>query len=293
MRHHEKVVKKGAFKVAYSRAKKNACENGELILTQKTLRINCGESWSRSLRNKEIRLEVWNGELEVHDSWYGKLLFRLIVDEAEQWIEAFREVTIESSIFLKLGLFEVQRRRQEELKRLFDIDNKALKRIYNEVRKEKFHFGTKSVKFSYEIIEIVAYLKNRKLRAFVSANSYVAWYEWTKRLLNKIYKARFGKRPKNDEELIQFLEDYPTLEVLDTKEWEIEANQIRNCVAHGRFYYDYRLSELVFIVQNKERRVRLRELQYKLFFMIRMYARLVEFLRYKVTGEMSYENIFA
>ena len=287
-RHDEEIVKKGDFKgIVYSSAKKYACENGELILAQKTLTIKCEENWSKSFRNKEISLQLWNRELEVHDRWYGRLLFKLVVDKPEQWIETFVKLKTESIRVLRLGLFEVQRRRQEELKRLFEIDTKALKRIYDEIRKEQLLFGTKKDNFNYEILEICANLKNRKLRAFVSAHSYVAWYEWTKQLLNKIYKARFGEGPKSDQELIQFLEGYPTLGILDTEEWGIEANQIRNCVSHERFFYDYRPSELVFIVKNKERRVRLRELEVSLVFMVQAYRRLTKFLKNKVTSELS------
>jgi len=141
---------------------------------------------------------------------------------------------------------------------------------------------------------LVRILKNRKLKAYIVAHSYVAWYEWVKGLLSKIYKAKIGKGPENDEELIRYLNGYPSLGILNTEEWGIKANQIRNCVAHERFYYDYKYSELVLIVERKEKRIRLREVELRLTSISYTYSKLLKFLREMIEkGEISPpESIF-
>lgn len=294
MQQNEKVVKEGAFEgIAYSSAKKYACEKGKLILTPKNLTINCEGNWSKTFSIKEIRLEAWDKNLEVRDFWYGRLLFKLIIDKPEEWEETFREVGFKYVFKEYESIFEKDRKRPEEWKKLFDINPKALKKIHDDIRKEMTQFRMKNIKFNLEIQKLVRIFKNRKLKAFIVVHSYVAWYEWTKGLLYKIYKAKFGKGPENDEELLKFLDEYPLLGVLNTKEWGIEANQIRNCVAHERFYYDYKPSELVFKVKKKEKRVRLRELEFRLRQMSHTYFRLRQYLREKVIrGEISYESLF-
>jgi hypothetical protein len=129
-------------------------------------------------------------------------------------------------------------------------------------------------------------IKDCKLKAFIVAHSYVALYEWTKRLLSKIYKAKFGKGPTNDEELLSFLDDYHHGKFFGYNRMGIRANQIRNCVSHEKFYFDYKLSELVFMA-NKEKRVRFRELEMKIYQMSHFYVTLLRSLREKVTtGEI-------
>jgi len=77
--------------------------------------------------------------------------------------------------------------------------------------------------------------------------------------------------------LIRFLSGYPSLGIFSffSEEWEIEANQIRNCVAHERFYYDYKHSEIVFIVNGKEKRIRLREIEFRLLSISHTYWKLL------------------
>jgi hypothetical protein len=282
-------VKKGTFKgIAYSSAKKYACNKGELVLTPENLQINCEGHWERIFSNKEIRLEVFDGNLEIRDVWHRRLLFRLIADDAKEWRKAFQEFESEHfSNFLE-KFWKEQMKRPEEWKKLFDINPEALRKISNDIRQEITKFRRKNIKFNLEVSELIGMLKSRKLKAFVVAHNYVTWYEWTKGLLSKIYKAKFGKGPKNDEELIRFLDNYPSLRILNTKEWQIEANQIRNCVAHERFYYDYKTSELVFIVKRREKKIRLREVEFRLTSILHTYFELLRFTKEKVEkGEIS------
>ena len=292
---NEKVVKKGAFKgVAYSSAKRYTCEKGEITLTTKNLLIECEESWSKTFPIKEIRLEAWGGNLEVYDHWYGKLLFKLIIDEPNEWGEAFHKAIHDWAREIMKRVSENAKRRPTELRKLFDISPKALKKLYDGTRKERLQFERKNIGFNLDIQSLMERVKNRKLKAFIVAHSYVAWYEWTKRLLSKIYKAKLGKGPTNDEELMKFLDDYPSWkDSLDTTEWGIKANQIRNCVSHEKFYFDYKPSVLVFMAK-QEKRVRLRDIEIKIYSMANFYSILLRSLEEKVAkGEISYRNMFS
>ena len=287
---NEKLVKKGAFKrIAYSSAKRYACEEGELILTTENLLINCEGSWSKTFPIREIGLEARGENLEVYDRWYGRLLFKLIIDEPKEWEEALHGVTMEWVREEMKRFHEHMKKRPIELKKLLDVSPEALKKLYDDTRKERLQFERKNIRFNLDIQDLAERAKNRKLKAFIVAHSYVAWYEWTKRLLSKIYKAKFGKGPTNDKELLKFLDDYPSLRVpLDTTEWGIRANQIRNCVSHEKFYFDYKPSELVFMVK-KEQRVRLRDIEIKIYSMANFYATLLRSLEEKITkGEVSH-----
>ena len=291
---NEKLIKKGAFKrIAYSSAKRYTCEKGELILTTENLLVNCEGSWTKTFPIREIRLEVLDENLEVRDSWYGKLLFKLIIDKPKEWKEAFHKLILKWVIEEHQRIFTWEERKAE-LKKLLDISPSALKKLYGDTRKERQQFEGKNIRFNLDIQKLFWYgkVKNRKLKTFIVAHSYVAWYEWTKRLLSKIYKAKFGKGPKNDKELMKFLDNFPSWKrSLNTTEWGVRANQIRNCVSHEKFYFDYRNSELVFMAK-KEKRVRLRDLETKILPMSHFYATLLRSLEEKLTkGEISYRTL--
>lgn len=289
----ERIVKKGIFKnVAYSSVKKHLGDSGELVLTPKSLVANFRTNSSRAFSVKEIRVEASIQNLEVYDFWYGRLLLRLIMEDAVQWAKEFQGMQNKDLQISMKGFWERNMRRPEELKKLFDMPTETLKRLYDDTRKERLQFRIRNIRFNLDVQELAWHQRNRKLKSFIVAHCYVAWYEWTKGLLYKIYKAKLGKGPRNDEELIEFLSDYPSLGVLSTKGWDIKANQIRNCVAHEKFYFDYKSSNLVFIVKNKERRIRLRELESKFASISHTYIELLDCLKEKVTeGQISDKNL--
>lgn len=279
----EEIVRRGILKgVAYSRAKKYACRKGELILTTKNLFINCEGSWSKAFPIGEIRLEAWDNTLELREIWYGRLLFKLIVNEPDEWEETFTIVINKMLYEDWKGLWERAEKSQEELEKFLDLNPETLKKLYDYTHKEREQFERKNIRFNLDIQSLLKGVKSRKLKAFMVAHSYVAWYEWTKRLLYKIFKAKFGKGPINDNELMKFLDDYPLLKgSLSTAEWGIQANQIRNCVCHEKFFFDYKSSELVFMV-GEEKRVRLRDLRIKIYPMANFYIKLITSLKEKV-----------
>lgn len=290
----EEVVRKGSFqKVAFSSVKKLVCDEGELTLTPKRLLIDCKKLWSRSFPIWGIRLEGWDKNLEVRESHYGNLLFRLIVDDAEEWARACQKIHSKQAYGMLEEIEERQKKKPEELNKLFfELKPEILRKILAEIRRERMRFGEKNIHFVLDVQDSIwKTTKNRRLKAFILAHCYIAWYEWTKNLLLKIYKGKFGKAPADDKELIEFLVRFPSLGVLDTSEWGIKANQIRNCIAHEKFYYDYKHSELVFIVEREPKRIRLRELQQRFYSMTDTHSMLIQCLKQKVeTGKIHYES---
>jgi len=290
----KEVVRKGSFqKVAFSSLKKLTCDEGELTLTLEKLTICCKKSWSKSFSITEIRLEEWENNLEIHDAYYGKLLFKLIIDNPVEWEKEFQKLINRYYAERFDEHYQRQSKKPEELNRLFEAKQEILKKILEEVRKERKQFGEKNADFILLVQKLAETANDRKLKAFIVAHCYVAWYEWTKNLLFQLYKGKFGKGPRDSEELINFLHSFPSLRVLDTSEWGINANQIRNCVAHERFYYDYKSSELVFRIENKDKRIRLRELQWRLISIAYTYRTLIISLKQKVeTGTIHFETDF-
>jgi len=149
---NEKVAKKGIFhSIIYSSIKKYACEKGELTLTSKKLTINCEGKWKKTFLNKEIRLEAYDKILEIRAIWYSKLLFKLTVEDAEEWLNAFQKVQFEELHKYMDKFWEADKKRPEEWKKLFEIDPKVLRKIYDDIRKEMTQFRRKNLVFNLEI----------------------------------------------------------------------------------------------------------------------------------------------
>lgn len=284
----DKVIKKEQFKrMTFTSSKKYFCSKGELTLTSKGLLIDCEGNWSRFLPFSRFSFESWGENLEVYDLYYHKLRFRFMVDKPKEWEKAIQAIlyeqvrrnyrSFETSITEAIETGET--RFEKELKKLFDINPKALKDLHKNVRKEMDEYESKNIRFNLEVQDKLEKVKDQKLKAFMVAHIYVAWYEWLKNLLYKIHKAKLGKGPDNDNELLKFLEDYPSLKHrMDTSEWGMNPNQMRNCVAHERFFFDYKTGELVFMAR-KEKRVRLIELRFRIRPMIYFYFSILDHLR--------------
>jgi hypothetical protein len=190
----EEEIRKGSFqKVAFSSAKKLTCDEGELTLTPERLSINCKRSWSRSFSIRDIRLEAWETNLEVYDFGYGKLLFRLIVNDAGEWEKTFRKLTSKYYAEIWKELEERQRKKPEELNKLFEVKPEILGKILGEIRKERLHFGEKNIDFVLKVQGLVETTNDRKLQAFILAHCYIAWYEWTKACFIKFTRGNSGK----------------------------------------------------------------------------------------------------
>jgi len=278
---NEEIIRRGVFEgVTHSSAKKYACKKGELILTSKNLSINCQDSWSKKIPIGEFHFNTREGILEVSFGFYGRHFLKLKMDNPKNWVESLKKVELQwMQNYVERDAW-MQIERPKELKRLLDMKPEALKELYDALKVRK-KSETKNIEFIVSIYGMSRRIKNRKLRAFIIAHCYVAFYEWTKRLLYKIHKVKFGKAPKNDEELMKFLDDYPSMKFLiDTSIWEIEPNQIRNCVSHEKFYYDYKNSELVFMPR-KEKRIPLRELWRIIIPMMNFHSTILHFLAKK------------
>lgn len=275
------LLKRGTFNgMEYVCAKKYRCRKGELILTEQSFTIKCDDHWTKTLPIREVRFEAHEKSLEVRTIWYNKLLFTLSVDEPQEWKEVLHE--LESARMHKVGENLLGRMKEEsELKKLLHIDDSKLKILHHKIKKQR-PFDVKNIRFNLRIQDLLEEVKDRKLKAFIIAHCYVAWYEWTKKLFYEIYKAKLGKGPKNDDELQKFLRDYPQWNFLSTKTWGIRANHIRNCVAHEKFHYDYKDSEIVFLVHGKEKRLKLIEMKLKLFQLSHIYPKILAALREKI-----------
>lgn len=190
---------------------------------------------------------------------------------------------------LVLRARNIELKRPKELRKLFEISPSALEKLYYDILGKGGQFESKNIQFNLEIQGLLEKVKIRKIQAYIVAHSYVAWYEWIKNFLNKIYKTKLGKGPKNDDELIKFLEGYPSWKYsFDTTKWGIKPNQIRNCISHEKFWFDYRHSQIVFMTK-KEKRVPLRYLRRHINSMSHFYATLLRSLKEKLTtGEISY-----
>ena len=81
-------------------------------------------------------------------------------------------------------------------------------------------------------------------------------------LLKDVYKYKTGKKPKSDEELLAYMNQFPRLNPFNnfTKQIGLNANQIRKCISHEKYYFDYKSSQLVF-TNKKEFRVALKDFE--------------------------------
>ena len=86
---------------------------------------------------REIRLETWENNLEIHDFYYGKLLFTLIIDNPEVWEKTFRELINKYSNESFNEFHERLGKVPEELNKLFELKQEALEKILAEIRKER------------------------------------------------------------------------------------------------------------------------------------------------------------
>lgn len=264
----------------YTCAKKYRCEKGELILTEQSFTVKCDNHWTKTLQTREIRFEAHEKSLEVRTIWYNKLLFTLIVDEPQEWKKVLDK--LESLSIAKMGESLVGETKEDsELKELLLIDDCKLRILHHKIKKQR-QFDIKNIRFNLRIQDLLEKVTDRKLKAFIIAHCYVAWYEWTKKLFYEIYKAKQGRGPEDDDELQKFLTKYPRWNFLSTETWGIRANHIRNCVAHEKFYYDYGNSEIVFLVHKKETRLKLIEMKLKLFQLSTVYPKILVALREEI-----------
>ena len=98
--------------------------------------------------------------------------------------------------------------------------------------------------------------KYPSVSAHLVAHLYKTLYEYIKPILLQMYKAKFGKATNNSKELLTIFAGYSTLEnLLQEKIQNIRANQIRNCIAHENYYFDYSDSSFVFLIHEKEVRI--------------------------------------
>jgi len=276
----EKIIRQGLIeRTVFSCAKKYSHGKGELILTKERLSIKFQGLPLKTYPFSNIYLKTCdNSTLEIGNMRYNRLLFKFIIEKATEWEKSYNEIWSEILKKCHRDFIYSQLHFDEEIRNLLDMPKVTLQNLLIEILKERMQLDTKNMKFTLEIQGFLRKTKNRKIRAFLAVHSYTAAYEWVKKLLYKIHKAKYGKAPKDDAELMSFLDDYPSIKrLMDTSKWGMKSNQIRNCVAHQRFYFDYRSSELVFCL-NKEVRVWLKDIEIIIFPMANLYSSIIRSL---------------
>ena len=116
-----------------------------------------------------IRLQVHEGYLEVYDSYYNKLWFKLMVDEPHEWKQIFEWMKMEEINRMVVEMYVTEDKRQKELRELFDKSSQDLKILYRDRRKEREQFQRKNIRSNLEIQDSYLYerTKDRKLKAVV------------------------------------------------------------------------------------------------------------------------------
>jgi hypothetical protein len=70
-------------------------------------------------------------------------LFRLIISDAKEWKEAYDKLIFKWAKEDMKRVEEEAKKRPIELKKLFDINPKKLKKLYDSLRKERLQFERK------------------------------------------------------------------------------------------------------------------------------------------------------
>lgn len=284
MKKEEPIIKSGSFdKVIYS-SDKVADFPGELVLTINHLYIK-SRRWSSAFFFDAIQMEERNGLLAIMKN-SGRVLFKLQVKNAKEWQEISLKLFKKKVEIIWLEL-ELSQATPVDFSNLLDVGVERIKKMY--YKRQQNSVLKHNINFNISIMELLRNQKNRKLKSYMLAHSFATWYEWTKTRLNEIYKCKFGKGPMNDEELLKFMEQYPKLHpfAIFNEAYGINANQIRNCIAHEKYFFDYKNNELVFVF-NRECRISLRDLEQVTFMLANFVTDLEVAIReVALTGELS------
>jgi hypothetical protein len=255
----EPALKKGTFdRILYSDNEKFADSVGEIVLTRDYLYLQSSAGWNEKFVFDNINVIEENGHLLIQKSLGGTLL-KLSVDNAESWMEACKQLTLKKmemqQVELELSFLSIPMQFNDFL----NFNQSSIYKMY--VKKGRL-LSQKNAEFNLKIVSSTRNIENRWLKAYIIAHSFATWYEWTKDLLKDIYKYKTGKKPKSDEELLGYMNQFPRLNPFNnfTKQIGLNANQIRKCIAHEKYYFDYKNSELVFN-NKKEFRVALKDFE--------------------------------
>lgn len=106
--------------------------------------MNCNEKWTKTFDVDDIRLGVWEEKLIVEDSYHGKTLFKLEIDEPRVWLDVLAKIEREKSRVLWNEILFGDEKRSIEMEKLFDIGQEAIKKLYQDTLKEREQFLKKT-----------------------------------------------------------------------------------------------------------------------------------------------------
>jgi hypothetical protein len=254
----EPIIKKGSFeRYIFSDTGQSMESTGELLLTRDNFYIQSREGWRQELVFDSINVCEENGYLSIQKD-LGGLSIKLDVDDAKGWVEACRELALKKlemqQVELELSFLSIPMQFNDFL----NFNQASIFKLY----KKRRMLNQKNAEFNLKIVSALRSVENRWLKAYIIAHSFATWYEWTRSLLKDVYKYKTGKRPKSDDELLAYMNQFPRLNPFNnfTKKIGLNVNQIRKCIAAEKYYYDYKSNELIF-THKKEFRVSLKDFE--------------------------------
>jgi hypothetical protein len=255
----EPILKKGTFqRILFSDDKQYTDSTGEILLTKDQLLLQSKAGWTRELTFDNINV-IEEKDYLIIQKTLGGIILKLSVDNAKTWAEQCKS--------LALKKMEIQ---QVELELSFlstpmqfnDLLNFNQASIFKMYTKKQRQLTEKNAEFNLKIVSSLRELDNKWLKAYIIAHSFATWYEWTIDQLKDVYKYKNGTRPKSDEQLLSYMNQFPRLNPFNrfTKKIGINANQIRKCIAKEKYYFDYKTNELIFR-NKKEFRVAIKDFE--------------------------------
>lgn len=255
----DSALKKGVFyRILYSDDSKYADSEGEIILTRDQLYLQSKAGWMETFVFDSISIFEENGSLVVQKG-LGGVILKLAVDDAADWAETCKQLALKKmemqQVELELSFLSIPMQFNDFL----NFNQASVYKMY--VKRGRL-LNQKNAEFNLKIVSSTRGIENRWLKAYVVAHSFATWYEWTRDLLKDIYKYKTGRKPKSDEQLLAYMNQFPRLNPFNsfTKQIGLNANQIRKCIAHEKYYFDYKSGELVF-TNKKEFRVALKDFE--------------------------------
>jgi hypothetical protein len=255
----EPIMKKGTFnRILFSDDKQYIDSTGEIVLTKDKLIIQSKSGWIRELIFDNINV-IEEKEYLIIQKNLGGIIFKLSVDNAKSWAEASKDLALKK---MNIQQVEMELSFLSTPMQFNDLLSFNQKSIYKMYAKKKRIFNQKNAEFNLKIVSSLRNIDDKWLKAYIIAHCFATWYEWTIGQLKDIYRYKNAKGPKNDEELLAYMNQFPRLNPFNIliKQIGINASQIRKCVAKERYYYDYKNNQLIF-TNKKEFKVKITDLE--------------------------------
>jgi hypothetical protein len=255
----EPMLKKGTFnRVVFSDDKQYTDSIGEIMLTKDKLVIQSKAGWTRELVFDNINV-IEEKEYLIIQKNLGGVIFKLSVDNAKSWAEASKDLALKK---MNMQQVEMELSFLSTPMQFNDLLSFNQKSIYKMYAKKKRQLNQKNAEFNLKIVSSIRNIDDKWLKAYIIAHSFATWYEWTIDQLKDIYRYKNAKGPKNDEELLAYMNQFPRLTPFNSfmKQIGINASQIKRCIAKEKYYYDYKGNELVF-TNKKEFRVKIKDFE--------------------------------